>query len=260
MKIKAVFVILLIIAATGIAFAEEEKNFTGSGEAGLLITGGNSETDSVNAKMGLKYEKDHLLCETNLSALYSSEKSEVTDENGITKKEDKVSAQKYNYAAKIGYKFNPANYVFLNADYEDDRFSGYDYRTTYTLGYGRKLIATDTTKLDIEVGPGYRYDKTNGYLDKENNVFIDEKTEDEVIFRGYAMFNYKFSDAVSFQQDVTVVTGSSTTNTKSVTALTSQIVGALSMKVSYKINNNTDVPPDIKKTDTETALTLVYDF
>lgn len=254
MKLKAVFIILLIALTAGMANAEEEKSLSGAGEAGLLMTSGNSETDSVNAKIGLKYEKEHFLGEVNLGALYSSENTEI---DGI--KEDKVSAEKYNYSAKIGYKFNEANYVFLNGDYEDDRFSGYDYRTTYSAGYGRKVIDSDTTKFDIEIGPGYRYDKTNGYY-LENDVFVDEETVDELIFRGYTMFNYKFSDAVSFQQDITVVTGSSNTNTKSVTALTTKIVGALGMKVAFKVDNNTDVPADKDKTDTETALTLVYDF
>jgi len=32
------------------------------------------------------------------------------------------------------------------------------------------------------------------------------------------------------------------------------------MKAAYKIDNNTDVPAGKDKTDTETALTLVYDF
>jgi putative salt-induced outer membrane protein len=243
--LKNAIIILVLFLTVGMANADEEvKSFSGSGEAGLLMTTGNSETDSVNAKLGLKYEKDHLLGEVNLAALYSSEE---TEENGI--KEDRVSAEKYNYSAKIGYKFNPANYVFVNGDYEDDRFSGYDYKTTYAIGYGRKVIDNDTTKLDIEIGPGYRYDVLEG-----------GETNDEAILRGYAMFSYKFSDAVSFQQDLTVVTGSDNTNTKSITALKSQIVGALSMKVSYKIDNNTDVPSDKEKTDTETSLTLVYDF
>ena len=57
-----------------------------------------------------------------------------------------------------------------------------------------------------------------------------------------------------------MVTGSSNTNTKSVSALKFQIIGALSMKVYYRIDNNTDVPEDKEKTDTETAITLVYDF
>ena len=246
MRPNIVLIILLIILTAGMVNAEEEqKNLSGSGEVGLLMTSGNSETDSVNAKVNLKYEKEHFLGEVNLAALYNSEETETDG-----KKEDKVSAEKYNYSAKIGYKFNPANYVFLNGDYEDDRFSGYDYKTTYSLGYGRKLIATDKVKLDVEIGPGYRYDKPEG-----------KKAENEAVLRGYVMFNYKFSDAVSFQQDVTVVTGSSNTNTKSVSALKAQIIGALSMKASYKINHNTDVPDDdTEKTDTETALTLVYDF
>lgn len=244
MKLKTLFIILLITLTAGIANAEEEKNFSGAGEAGLLMTSGNSETESVNAKVGLKYEKEHFLGEVNLAALYSSEKTEIDG-----KKHDKVSAEKYNYSAKVGYKFDQANYVFINGDYEDDRFSGYDYKTTYSVGYGRKIIDSDTTKFDIEIGPGYRYDVLEG-----------GETEDEAILRGYAMFNYKFSESVSFQQDLTVVTGSSNTNTKSITALKTQIIGALAMKVSFKVDNNTDVPADKDKTDTETALTLVYDF
>ena len=244
MKRKALLIMVFILLTTGLAVAGEEKSITGSGEVGLLITTGNSETDSVNAKAGLKYEKGHLLGQINLAALYSSEEIEEDGE-----KEDRVSAEKYNYSAKVGYKFNPVSYVFLNADYEDDRFSGYDYRTTYSVGYGRKLIATDTVRLDIEAGPGYRYDKVEG-----------GEAEDEAILRGYAMFNYKFSDSVSFQQDLTVVSGSDNTNTESVTALKSQIIGALSMKAAYTVNHNTDVPADTEKTDTETALTLVYDF
>ncbi len=253
MKIKIIFLISLMIIAAGMANAEEEKNLSGTGGVGLLMTTGNSETDSVNANVGLKYEKEHFLSEANIAVLYSSEETEIDG-----KKKDKVSAEKYNYAAKIGYKFDDANYVFINGDYEDDRFSGYDYRTTSSIGYGRRVIASDTINFDIEIGPGYRYDRTNGYW--ENNMHIGEKTEDELILRGYAMFNYKFSEAVSFQQDVTVVTGSDNTNTKSITALTTKIIGTLGMKVAYKVDNNTDAPAGKDKTDTETALTLVYDF
>lgn len=244
MKLKLILTIFLLIFSANIGNAAEETAFSGEGEIGLLMTSGNSETDSINAKAGLKYEKNHLLSEANAAALYRSEKTEIDGE-----KKDKVSAEKYNYSAKIGYKFDEANYVFLNGAYEDDRFSGYDYKTTYSLGYGRKLITDDKVNLNIEMGPGYRYDKLEGGA-----------TEDEAIFRGYVMFNYKLTDSATFQQDITVVTGSNNTNTKSVSALKAQIIGALSMKASYTVDNNSDVPDDKEKTDTETALTLVYDF
>ncbi len=250
MKTKIISMLLFVMLAASVAAAAEEtqetkeKYFSGSGEAGLLMTTGNSETDSVNAKATLKYEKDHLLGEINLAALYSSEEIE---ENG--EKEDSVSAEKYNYAAKFGYKFTAADYVFITGDYEDDRFSGYDYRTTYSAGYGRKLINTDTTKLNIELGPGYRYDKLEG-----------GETEDEAILRGYGLFDYKFSDTVSFQQELTMISGSDNTNTQSVTALKAQIIGALSMKAAFTVDHDSHAPADKDKTDTETALTLVYDF
>lgn len=246
MKLKLILTIFLLIFSANSGNAEEKENkaFSGEGEIGLLITSGNSETDSINAKAGLKYEKNHLLSEANAAALYSSEKTEIDG-----KKKDKVSAEKYNYSAKIGYKFNPANYVFINSTYEDDRFSGYDYKTTNSLGYGRKLVTGDKVNIGIEMGPGYRYDKLEGGA-----------TENETIFRGYAKFIYKLTGSATFQQDITLVTGSSNTNTKSVSALKAQIIGALSMKASYTVDNNSDVPDDKEKTDTETALTLVYDF
>jgi len=55
--------------------------------------------------------------------------------------------------------------------------------------------------------------------------------------------------------------GEDTTVTKSVTALTAQINGSLATKITYTIKNTSDVPTDdIEKTDTETAVTLVYSF
>ncbi|MDY6832781.1 MAG: DUF481 domain-containing protein [Thermodesulfobacteriota bacterium] len=248
MKSIVAWIVFFILVVAGPVAAEDtaetQKAFSGTGEAGVLMTTGNSETESVNARLGLKYETGYLLAEAAAAALY---RSEETDVGGQTV--DKTSAEKYTCSAKLGYKFNAANYVFVHAAFEDDRFSGYDYQSTYTAGYGRKVIVTDAVRLHIEAGPGYRYDKRE-----------DGETEEDGIFRGYAVFGYNFSDGVSFQQEVTVVTGSDNTNTRAVSALKSRIVGALSMKVSYTVDHDSDVPPGTDKTDTETALTLVYDF
>ena len=244
MNQRFAFFFLLILLAVGTAAAEEKKAWSGAGEIGFLMTSGNSETESINARANLKYEKGHLLAEAGASALYSSEE---TESDGRT--EERTSAEKYNCNEKLGYKFDAANYVFVTGDYTNDRFSGYDYQSTWTAGYGRKVIATDTIMLNIEAGPGYRYDK------RENG-----QVENEGVFRGYAMFNYKFSESASFQQSLTVVAGSNNTNTRSVSAIKSQLVGALSMKASYTVDHDSSVPPETSKTDTETALTLVYDF
>lgn len=244
MKHRMLIIVVMMILAAGLAYAEEEKAWKGSGEIGFLQTTGNSETESLKLKSGFSYEKGHLLGELNLGALYSSEETEV---DGV--KEDNTSAEKYTADAKTGYKLTEVDYLFLRADYEDDRFSGYDYRTNYAVGYGRKLINSDTVKLVMEIGPGYRYDRQD-----------DGTLENEAVARGYAMFSYNFFETTAFQQDLTVLAGSDNTTTKSVSALKAQIVGALAMKASYTLNHNAHVPEDKNKTDRETALTLVYGF
>ena len=50
------------------------------------------------------------------------------------------------------------------------------------------------------------------------------------------------------------------TITRSTTSLKAQIVGQLAMKASFAVKYTDSVPADTKKTETETALTLVYSF
>jgi len=50
------------------------------------------------------------------------------------------------------------------------------------------------------------------------------------------------------------------TKSRSVTAVSATLKNALSMKVSLKLDHNSDVEGDSKKLDTETAVTLVYTF
>ncbi len=237
---------ILTLMIPGAAEAEEKSPFSGEGEIGMLITGGNTETESVNGKLKLNYETARWLNHMGFETMYSAEEVE-DDTSGKTEKE--TTAEKYSVSAKTGYKFDEMNYVFLLGSYEDDRFSGYDYQLSFSAGYGRRLIKNDRITLELEVGPGYRINR----LDEGNK-------EEDIILRGAGMFNLKLTETSSFQQDVSVETGEDNTITRAVSAVKAQIVGALSMKASFTVKNTSQVPEDTKHTDTETALTLVYDF
>jgi putative salt-induced outer membrane protein len=110
--------------------------------------------------------------------------------------------------------------------------------------------------LDVEAGPGYRLSSVREAGDGDD--------EEEAIFRGAGMFSYKFTDKTSFQQDLLDEAGSESTVTKSISALKAQISGALAMKTSFTVKNNSDPPINdgerAKKTDTETVVTLVFSF
>ena len=236
---------LLLILALLPVNAQAESSWDGEGEIGYLMTSGNSETESLNTKLNLGYESTHWRHIGHFEALYSAEEQET--ETGES--EMKTSAEKYLVSAKTAYKFTETDYAFLHGSYEDDRFSGYDYQTSFSAGYGRRLFKTERLLMEIEVGPGYRYNRLD-----------DGKTEAEAIARGYVLFSAVLTEGSSFKQEFSAEAGEDQTVTKSVSALKAQIVGALSMKASFTAEHTSTVPEDTDNTDTETALTLVYSF
>jgi putative salt-induced outer membrane protein len=49
--------------------------------------------------------------------------------------------------------------VFGELRGEHDKFSGYDYQISQSIGVGRRLLAAERHKLDGEIGPGLRQSK-----------------------------------------------------------------------------------------------------
>ncbi len=228
---------LLILGQTN-AFAAESSPWKAEVELGYINTTGNTESESVNAKATGEYNIKRWRHTANLESL-------VTSDTGGT------SAEKYLIAEKSDYTFsNDISYAFGQIDYEADRFSGYTYRTTATVGYGHKLINQDTLTLDAEIGAGYRKSELSDTNDATN----------ESIGRGAAKLAWKISPYATFKESVAVDVGSDATIKKSVTSLRSQVNGNLATKLTYTIKNTSDVPIGIKNTDTETAFTLVYSF
>lgn len=68
------------------------------------------------------------------------------------------------------------------------------------------------------------------------------------------------SDTAKFTQTLSTEVGSDNTKSSAESALTASISGNLSLKVSVAFDHNTNVADGLEKLDTETALTLVYNF
>ena len=73
-------------------------------------------------------------------------------------------------------------------------------------------------------------------------------------------FDWKMTDTLRFSEeaDIGIAKGNSTLN--STTALTANLYGALSGRLSFNYKKETDPPEGRKKTDTSTRVSLVYDF
>jgi len=213
-----------------------DPSWKGNVELGIVTTTGNTETETINAKAKAETEREKWRHTIHVESLNSSTQGTTT-------------AERFVINGQSDYKFSDHNYFFAMINYEDDSFSGYKYRVSEALGYGRRVIGDAALTLDLEIGPGARQSKLDsGASDNEYTV------------RGAAKLAWKISETSVFTEDLSSDVGENVTVTKSVTALTAQVNGSLATKITYTIKNTSDVPAGIEKTDTETAVTLVYSF
>jgi len=226
---------ILLLLTSNAAYVNA-STWSGEAELGLVMTTGNTETQSINAKTKVANEREKWRHTLIAEALNTADNIRTTSE-------------KYFLSGKSDYKFSEFEYFFGIVTYEDDRFSGYEYQVSEVLGYGRRIIHEPRLALDIEGGPGARQSKiTNG------------NSDNELIVRLGGNLEWKISESANFSEKLSTEIGENITITKSITALKAQIVGSLAMKVSLTIKHTSEVPLESKKTDSETALTLVYSF
>jgi putative salt-induced outer membrane protein len=210
--------------------------YKGNVELGYVNTTGNTETQTLNAKAKVEALYNKWRQTLQLEALNSSDKKVTT-------------AERYLALLKSDYRFSERDYAFGLLNYENDRFSGYDYRVSLTVGYGRRVIDSELLWLEFEGGPGVRYSKLN-----------DGDTQDEGVLRLAGKLGWQISESSLFEQDLSTEIGEDVTISRSVSALSMQIIGSLAMKLSYTYRHTSEVPEGVKKNDTETSVTLVYKF
>ncbi len=215
-------------------------------EAGYIMTTGNTETGSVTARIDITREWTGIRQHFHADGVYASEK----DDTG----EDVTTAQKFFLSSRTNYKFDARNSAFALLTYDDDRFSGYKYQASATLGYERVLIKTPDLYASAEIGPGYRYSR----LEEKNDD--NENYTDEAIVRMGAKLVWSLSKHAQFTQDLSIEAGEDATITRSVSAIKTNINSYLAMKLSYSLKYTSSVPEDTEKTDTQTAMTLVVSY
>lgn len=243
----------IVVAATlfAVAFAPlvlaqdaSRDDWEGEAELGVLFTSGNNNETDIDGRLALMHEVERWRNRAEFSTLYSESDEETT-------------AEEYEASLETNYKFSNQQFWYLRGAYVDDRFSGYEYRSSATVGYGNRVWSRgERSFLDLSVGVGYRYNR----LEQPNDE--GTRTEDQSIGRLAGQYDYGFSENALFRQRLSTEVGlsDSETITESVTALQATVVGNLSMKVAYRVTHLSDPPAGSANTDTETSLSLLYGF
>ena len=239
MKLKKIVMATAIIMSSSVAMADEAKTgLSGAGEAGYSNTTGNTVSESLFA--GIKL--DYLQADYKVKGLIEANNKK---ESGVQTAERYVG----DFQADLFFSDNQKMYGFGQARWENDRFADLDLSSYYIGGLGYNYFNEKDIVLTVEAGLGY-----------QNVNYMTAKDFDQGVGKLYGNFEYAINANVRFLQDVTEYYGSDQAKFESNTGVKVKLADSLSMKASYKYRHNSDPAAGKKKEDTETLLSVMYDF
>ncbi len=226
--------------------APAHADWSGKGEAGLVLSSGNTEAETANLKIGLVHEGVNWKSQFGTSALYAA------DDVGAT-------AQRWDASTQQDYNFGPRTFWFGAGRYEEDRFSGFEYQATVSTGFGRKFIDSASTKFTGTAGVGYKLFETRDAFDKDTGALIEEGAyQNESVARGTLDFEHDFNESTKLVDEFVVEAGADNTFVQNDLSLQVKMTQVLALAVGYSVRHNTKPPLGFEETDTLTTLNLVY--
>jgi putative salt-induced outer membrane protein len=232
---RPVLCVLLTFLATS-AIAQQPNNLTRELEVGALFTSGNTDEQSLNFAGNLAFTRNQWEYGFNLDGLYASS-------------DDETKGQRFYGVASADYAFAEDSFFQARASHEDDRFSGYDSQSDFTVSYGRGFLQNRSDMdLIVNSGIGIRWSRLNG------------SDFDEPIMRLAGEYEWRISNSATLSQELAMEYGTDSNIYRSDTGITTQIIENLSLRFSIRLKHQTEVPAGREETDSETAVTLVMNF
>ena len=232
---KLIGIALALLFPT-ILVAQQASTVATQIEFGAIVTTGNTEDENIKYKVEVGWDRG------DWDYIFSSD-------GFRSAKEDVLAAQRAYHVGRAEYTVNESSFIQTRLAYEDDRFSGFDSQSDLTLNYGRKLLLNRTNMdLSVNFGAGVRRSET------------EFDTSNETIARVEGNYLWNLSETADFTQVLSIEPGGDSTIFRTETAIQTTIVENLALKFSIKGKHQTEVPFLREKTDTETAITLVWNF
>mgnify|MGYP005839528075 CR=1 FL=1 len=212
------------------------QGWSGEGELGAFLSTGNVEDVGLVLALGLSKETTHW-------------RHSVTGAIDYQETDNTAIRERFFLGYNGNYKINERLYAYLLLSAERDTFAGFDSRFTQSVGFGYRAIDRGRLKLDVEGGPALR-----------QTSYIDGSDEFTVSGRIAGNLAWTIAPNATFTQSAVAFIESSNSTFNAVSAVSTKMSDALSLRASFDVRHETDPPLGRKSTDTTTRITIVYDF
>ena len=204
-------------------------------EFGYQSHNGNSESRSLNARLNGEYTsgRHRTSGEWKYYNLY---------------KDGEEDKRQSTYSAQSDYKLSPKTYLYGSFKGVDSRYSAYFKDYTVSSGLGYQFSNTEEFILEVEIGPGFRYQEPNlDEIDDDDIIFPD--IVEEAIFRGNVNTSWQVLPNLQFKADVTVVSGHSNLNFDTELEAINDITDNIALKIAHSRQYHDKVPNGLSKED-----------
>ncbi len=219
------------------------------GQAGLIMTSGNTTTKSGNASLDVAHLMGRWTLSGGLAALYASTGAYTTQ-------------QDTNGHLQADLTLSPRTFWFSTVRYDRNLFTGFAYQESVATGGGFNFIQSPATLLTGELGVGYRREEpeilTTGPVGNVTSRLRQPVGNDAVLQVGLN-YSHQITRLTKVVNTLLVQYGASDTTTTDNLSLNVQVDSSLSLAVGMQLVNNTSPPPgSARHTDTVMTVNLVY--
>lgn len=225
--------------------------WSGGGELGFASAHGNSTTESLNAKLDLNYATGSAWRYSgSLAGLRASSEYQNEADDGTITRDRRTTANRYTLNGNAAYRTDSRGTINSSLRHERDDFGNFSRQTSVSLSYGNRVVDGDRTKLDLQVGPGYRraYDT------------LEQRNESSMIGRGLVDLKVSLSESTELMNKLLVESGEYNTFAQNDLSLSVAMNSHLALKAGWQARHNSNAAENLKKTDTLTTMNVVYKF
>jgi putative salt-induced outer membrane protein len=243
-----------LLLAPALAMADDPQApppppLTVKAQVGYVSSHGDSDAQTANAKFSVIYVTGDWKHDLELAGLYG-------------KSNDVVSAERLVAGWQSDYNFTNRLYAFGALDYNDDKFSGFQYQETVSTGVGYSIVKLADATLDAQAGIGYRRLRPELLVtDPDGDVTrtpLDE--ESGAVATATIKGMYAFNSSTKLLDVLAAQSGSDNTMVQNDLNLQVNMSKALAITAGYEVIHNTSPPAGLTKNDTLVTFNLTYAF
>jgi putative salt-induced outer membrane protein len=215
-------------------------------EFGYQSHSGNSDSRSLNARLNGEYTagRHRTSGEWKYYNLY---------------KDGEEDKRQSTYSAQSDYKLSPKTYLYGSFKGIDSRYSAYFKDYTVSSGLGYQFSNTEEFVLEVEVGPGFRYQEPNlDEIDSDDIIFPE--VVEEAIFRSNVNTSWQVLPNLLLKADVTLVSGHSNLNFDTDLEVINNITDSIALKLAHSRQYHDKVPEGLSQEDSVMSISLLFTF